>query len=103
MKRASVGLLLATSAACVSALPHPTLDDVRFASARFEGVTLAELDAGRSAYVASCAGCHHLYLPKDRPPEAWPAIVAEMSARGAIDARRHRQIERYLVTMSAPR
>ena len=100
MKTAIYCFLVAGTAACVSRLPHPTETDVRVASAQFDGVTLEELVAGRRAYVVSCAGCHNLYLPKARSPEAWPAIVAEMSARGTVDTTRARQIERYLVTMS---
>ena len=103
MKYAVLISLVAASAACVSALPHPTEADARVAAARFDGVTLAELDVGRRSYVASCAGCHHLYLPADRPPDAWPPIVAEMSARGSVSSADSRAIERYLVTMASPR
>lgn len=97
----SVSLALAALlGACAPALPQPSADDARAATARYHDVTLAELEAGRSAYVSRCSQCHNLFDPRDRTAAAWPAIVKDMGARGNLDAADLQKIERYVVTMS---
>lgn len=89
------------SLGCVSAIPHPTSADAELAKARFAGVTLEQLEAGRSAYVAGCAGCHQLYVPSHTTPDGWPAIVRDMAARANMKSEEADRVTQYLVTMSA--
>lgn len=89
--------VLGTTAACASAIRQPTPADAELAQARYPGTTLEDLRQGRSLYVAKCAGCHQLYLPTSKKPEAWPAVVADMAPRSAMGPEKARLIERYLV------
>lgn len=94
-------LLAAAASACVSAIPQATEADLGVARERFgDAVTVADLDGDRSLYVKRCAGCHNLYEPTRKSPNAWPATVADMGARGDIPQGDLKRIERYLVTMS---
>lgn len=93
--------LAAGLGACVSAIPVPTPEDARVASARYGAVTVRQLEEGRTAYVKSCAGCHSLYEPSHLRADEWPAEVAEMGARGEVPRDDLTKIERYLVTMAS--
>jgi len=86
-------------AACAT-LPHASALDVSLAEQRWPGTTVAQLEAGRQAYVARCSGCHNLHLPDEKAPEAWPETVAEMEKDAHLRPGERELIERYLVTMS---
>lgn len=91
---------LVSAAACASALKVPTEVDALSGKGRFADITVEQLRAGRAAYIERCAGCHHLYLPEERSPERWPAIVEDMASRTKISAKQVEEIQRYLVVMS---
>lgn len=97
-RRLLVGALLV--AGCVSAVPEPTAADAARAQTLEPSATLADLAQGRKAYVARCAGCHQLYPPAERSPEAWPAIVSGMAARAKVTDTDRDAIKLYLTTMS---
>jgi mono/diheme cytochrome c family protein len=86
---------------CVSAIPVPTTQDAEIASQRFGPTAIKDLEAGRKAYISSCAGCHNLYVPSHLSAEKWPAVVADMSKRGKVPEATQARIERYLVTMAS--
>ena len=92
--------LLGFAAACTSALPHPQPRDAELARARWQDVSVAQLEHGRKSYVVKCSGCHHLALPHDRSPQQWPAVIETMSARARLTPAEKLAIERYIVTMS---
>jgi len=88
--------------ACAT-LPHATLLDAQRAEKQWPGTTVAQLEAGRQAYVARCSGCHNLHLPEEKPPEAWPDTVAEMEKEARLQPGERELIERYLMTLSFAR
>jgi mono/diheme cytochrome c family protein len=97
-------LLAALGAGCVGQLPPPTSADALRASAQWPGTTVEELASGRRLYVQRCSGCHALHRPSEKPPEAWPRYVREMTERSKLDEARAQAITRYLVVAAgAPR
>lgn len=91
----------AVLAACGPGLPRPTNADVARATVARPATTLADLDRGRSIYLSRCGGCHRLYAPSDRAPEAWPSAVDEMAERARLDADQRELVTLFLVTMAA--
>ncbi len=85
---------------CAAALPQPESADVAFAQTRWPDATARDLDAGRELYTRKCSGCHQLFLPSSRPPDAWPRILQEMSSEAKMSQRESELVERYLVTLS---
>lgn len=94
-------MLAVVVAGCVASLPEPGRRDVALAAAKWPGTTLGQLKAGRGAYVKRCSGCHQLYLPASREPDAWPGIVGDMTAERGVPREEVVLIERYLVIASA--
>jgi mono/diheme cytochrome c family protein len=82
--RARLALIGLAIAACSSALPQPAPEHAGRAAERWPGTTVADLDRGRSLYVASCRGCHALKLPHEIPAEQWAHEVAEMREKQAV-------------------
>ena len=65
-------------AACSAGLPTATSRDVAIASQRWPDATETRLNAGRSLYVKTCAGCHSLKAPAEVPPTQWAEEIREM-------------------------
>jgi cytochrome c5 len=82
-------------------MPHATPADAARGGARFPGVTVSELEQGRSLYVSKCSACHQPVEPTRLRPEEWPGHVEEMRGRAHLDAEQARLVEQYLVTMSS--
>ncbi len=103
MKSLAVALLVASFAvACARVqMPRPTELHAQSAQTRWPGVTVADLDRGRSLYVARCSSCHQPVPPTHIAPAEWPGHVQEMSERAHLDASEQRLVETYLVTMAS--
>jgi cytochrome c5 len=99
----SAGLLVALVACARPTLPAATPADANRASATWPGTTSADLDRGRSIYVARCSGCHQPVQPTAIPATEWPGHIAEMKERAHLDEHEVTLVERYLVTMSTAR
>lgn len=87
MKSGGCLVLLAATllAACSgSALPEPTVADASRGGAHFPGLTLGELQQGRSLYVSRCGSCHALKRPAELPPEQWQEEVSEMRTKNGV-------------------
>jgi hypothetical protein len=81
---------------CGSPLPVATAGD-----ASRSGVSLAELEHGRSLVAAKCSGCHHTPLPTEHRPDEWPRMVAEMALRAHVEGSERQAIRAYLVAMAS--
>ncbi len=103
MRTALAAVLLAAAAGCAGALVVPDDADVGALRARFPGTTLADLQRGRTLYVSRCAACHHLHLPAERAPDAWPRIVEKMAPDANLSGTDLDVVERYLMAASARR
>ncbi len=93
--------------ACGSAkLLLPTQADADRGAQKFSGLTLAELNEGKSLYEMNCAACHGLKRPASQSEREWNKIVPEMvgkvnkeAGKEVIDAHKQQVILNYLVTM----
>jgi mono/diheme cytochrome c family protein len=86
---------------CAGQLPPPTAADALRAEGQFPGTTVEDLARGRQLYVEHCSGCHALVRPQEKPPEAWPKLVNEMTKRSRLSPDKARDVTRYLVIASA--
>jgi Dihaem cytochrome c. len=95
--------------ACVHAgfVPQPTAVDVERIQPVDPGLTLAEMQAGRAAYVQRCSSCHAVHGPAEFRGDQWPELLARMQREKKIKIPDHERalMERYLVAFSstAPR
>ncbi|HEX4474911.1 MAG TPA: cytochrome c [Polyangiaceae bacterium] len=83
-----------------SAVVHPTAQDAEWASAKWPGTTVGELETGRALYTSKCAGCHRLPDPNAKTPEQWPTVVDEMADRAKLTAADRDLMLRYLSSAS---
>ena len=95
-----VVLALFAATGCVG-LAHPDPTDAERAQAHFPEASLATLEAGRSAYVARCSGCHALFLPQSHSAAEWPKRVEEMEREAKLKPGERALIAQFLVTLSA--
>lgn len=96
---AGAAILLAMG--CAGALEYPIDRDVAWSQQHGTNVGMEELQAGRSAYVSSCAGCHHLHRPEEYASAEWPGLVAKMAPRAKLSVDDERLIASYLSATSA--
>ncbi|HEX2878100.1 MAG TPA: hypothetical protein VHO25_01060 [Polyangiaceae bacterium] len=98
---------LSVASACVlvacgaSPYPHATAADVAVAQKQRAGVTLQDLEQGRSLYLSRCGSCHQVIDPKSVAPSKWPHEVEEMRERAKLDTQDVDQIVLYLVTIAS--
>jgi len=83
--------------ACASTAPPVATQ----ADAARAGIDVAQLEHGRSLYMARCSVCHLPPAPASKAPSAWPAKVAEMRLRAHLDDDEARLVETYLVTVAS--
>ena len=88
-------------AGCGAVLTQPVAPDVAWASARWPGTTLDDLQGGRTLFVNHCAGCHTLPLPESRPWREWQTEVESMQQQAALSQRETSAIVRFLSSASA--
>lgn len=94
------GTALLGGACATVYVPRPSLADAQRVAEQWPGTTVADLEQGRSLYLARCTRCHQPFEPREFPPEQWPREVTEMMKRSKLDATEAAGITRYLVTMS---
>jgi cytochrome c5 len=75
---------------CTSALYIPT------AGHETRDASLAELQAGRNAYIRKCGGCHALVLPEKHNRQEWQLLVDKMTRKIVVDSLEKENILRYL-------
>jgi hypothetical protein len=86
--------LLLGIAGCQS--PIPSVDPRSPPFRDLPAPQIAELDAGRSAYIDKCSGCHALYRPDRGPAGQWTRWVDAMALRSKITGEERERILRYL-------
>ncbi len=86
--------------ASCAALPHAGPADVQRAQTKFPGTTVDSLEAGRTAYVRRCSGCHSLRLPESQSSDNWPRIIDEMGQKAHLVPGEKELITAFLVTVS---
>jgi mono/diheme cytochrome c family protein len=83
-------------AACAPSAPPVTAGDAARA-----GTSVAQLEHGRSLYLARCSVCHVPVAPRAKPAAEWPGHVAEMQTRAHLSADEARLVTSYLVTIAS--
>ena len=68
----------------------PTAADVT------SSATLADLQAGRAAFINNCGRCHGLYSPDNYSAANWKTIVPNMAARAGLSATETAQVTKYV-------
>jgi mono/diheme cytochrome c family protein len=96
-------VLLVLGACAHSAPPVATEADVARASGQFPGITVEELNRGRSIYAGRCSSCHQPPAPTDHRVDEWPGHVAEMSERARLTDEEEALVVRYVQVMSTAR
>ncbi len=98
MKKLAVIVLIAVFAACTK-LIAPTQPDADRAAQMFPGITLAELNQGKTLYEQNCGKCHGLKKPASRTEEKWRKIMPPMAKKAKIDKQKEELILKYVLTM----
>ena len=81
-----LGLLVFTNcskpknSSTVSSLYTPTTTDVT------PNATLAELQSGRTLYIANCGTCHNLYSPDAYSTSQWKTILSNMTPKTSLNS-----------------
>lgn len=101
MRAATLALVAAALAACAVDVPRATLVDVARAEQARPGTTLADLERGRSLYLAKCTNCHRPIAPRSIAPALWPGHVDDMRERSRISTDERASIVLYLTTLAA--
>ena len=93
--------------ACGARLMMPTQADANRGAAKFAGLTLADLEKGKSIFEHNCNKCHPLKSPTGRNEEKWNKVVPRMVYKvnhkmheTRIDSASQVILLHYLVTMS---
>jgi hypothetical protein len=106
MKKNVVILSVVLLTSCSAKLLRPTLADVDRGSAKFPGLTVAQLNEGKALFERKCTQCHPAKKPSSRDEVKWrqvvPAMAAKATKRGKeeISEADQDKILKYLITMS---
>jgi mono/diheme cytochrome c family protein len=103
MRRLLVGVAAAAALAASCAGPHVppvTPQQAQAAQAHWPGMTVAELDRGRSLYLGRCSSCHDLVPPERYSAVEWPGYVAKMKERAHLSDADARAVEAFLGSAS---
>lgn len=96
------GVLAAVLVGCAS-VPLPTGLDVARAKERGHQISLEDLNAGRSVYLARCGTCHQHYSPTEFASADWAKWVDDMRERAKLaDAERARVLDYLVIMAEAP-
>lgn len=87
--------------ACSATVLKPTQSDADRGASKFPGMTLAELNEGKTLYEGNCGKCHELKKPAALDEAGWRKIVPVMAGEAKIDGRSEQLVLQYVVTMSA--
>lgn len=89
-------------------LIEPTQANVTRAEKTFPGVTLQDLQQGKTHFETMCTQCHKVKDPAKRTPTQWNKVVPKMAAKAdksaskkKIDKATQESILKYLSAMSA--
>jgi len=82
-------------------VPAVTPADASRAAVRWPGTEIAQLDHGRSLFVAHCGSCHLPPSPASLAADRWPAQVQEMRERAGLSVGEATLVEQYLITVAS--
>ena len=101
MKKVLIILSAAFLVACAATSPMvPAQNDADQATKEIPGITLADLNEGKSIFEQKCRKCHSLKKPFRKTDEEIKDAMPRMAKRAKIDSRQRELVFNYLVTMS---
>lgn len=102
MKKFVVPALLLVLVACGSSKMALTQADADRGAQKFSGLSLADLNQGKTDSETFCIKCHGYKKPQTRTESEWREIVPRMAKKNGsgIDAKTEKSILAYMVTMS---
>lgn len=100
MRRWLLAGIVALAACAGPHAPPVTPQQAQAAQAHWPGITVAELDRGRSLYLGRCSSCHDLVPPARYSATEWPAQVAKMQQRAHLSDADARLVASYLGSAS---
>src|ERR1017187_7169934 len=106
MKKMIIGIALASIVgACVAYVPlAPSQSDMEWATRKFPGITLEELNNGKALFEQKCKKCHSLARPFRVSEADLLHVMPKMAKKAKIDVKTSDQILKYLEVMrSAPK
>ena len=86
--------------ACSATVLTPAQSDVDRGASKFPGMTLADLNEGKTIYEANCGKCHGLMKPSALNEDGWRNIVPPMAQKAKLDSKAEQLVLQYVVTMS---
>ena len=103
MGSAALGTALVLACAHAGFVPQPTPMDVDRIQPVDPGLTLEAMQAGRSAYLVRCSGCHPVHGPGEYRGDQWAPLIARMQKEQKFRIPEHDRelMERYLVAFSS--
>jgi len=101
MKRIGVLTVIIFLVACAAYKPAiPTQTDADRAAKMKPGITLAELNEGKSIFQTHCHKCHSLKKPFSKSGDEIEAALPKMAKRAKLDSHEEELVLNYLVTMA---
>jgi cytochrome c5 len=100
MRRGLLAGIVALAACAAPHAPPVTPQQAQVAQAQWPGITVAELDRGRSLYLGRCSACHDLVPPERYSAREWPTEVAKMKQRAHLSDADERLVASYLGSAS---
>ena len=83
---------------CSPVVLSPTADDAERGKARYNDITMEQLNKGYDLFLAKCGGCHTLYKPYDYSEEKWREVLPDMCRRAKLDQAQSDLITKYVLT-----
>jgi len=100
MKKTIIAFLAIGLTACASyKIVAPSKTDVEHGSAKYPGLTLADLTEGKTIFESNCVKCHSPQRPFRVSAAEVEKIMPKMAKKAGIDSRKSELVLKYLITM----
>jgi hypothetical protein len=106
MKKTAIILSVVLFTAGCAKVLMPSQADADRGASKFPGLTVAQLDEGRTLFKQKCTQCHPAKKAASRDEEQWEKIVPQMAEKAKrkgkeeISSADQETILKYLITMS---
>jgi mono/diheme cytochrome c family protein len=83
---------------CSPVLLSPTAEDEARAKAKYNDITLDQLNKGYNIYLNKCGGCHTLFKPQDYDEAKWLKVLPDMCQRAKLTREQTDLVTKYVLT-----
>lgn len=91
-------LMLETAGCTAAKAPSPPASEPL---ATGQGANPADLVPGRAYFLRECRSCHRIFMPEERSPAEWRAILGRKSAKVSLTAAQFEKLTAYVLAASA--